>query len=327
MIYVKDNSPYENELDDSDAHLTLSDGKRSISRTLPVLNDDTPDGDTFWFVGCLRILKGSFVFSSVDLLDRESPYKSQELYCHNLLQNPGSGQVNPPQFCEGVTLRLRLQYGEENLFQYETVDNVNIRVWSTEGGMQQVAETSGKGEFDINILRGGKYIVQASGEGLVSIDETFDVTCDLANCDECAPIAVISMAKKISPSQSLVTLSWSGLPANLDLYIWDNSKRLLSSTSNSIVVEGEATGLVFVDNLRFIPGAKVHVGLKSSNTESYIIDLNNVEERYQKYWIAGCFCQKNNILRFLEWNKFLQTPPQQFYPDADMCSFMEVFCK
>ena len=56
MIFVKDNSPDQDELEKSEAHIKISDGTKSLDRSLPMFTNTTPGGASFWFVGWFLLL-------------------------------------------------------------------------------------------------------------------------------------------------------------------------------------------------------------------------------------------------------------------------------
>merc|ERR1712106_1251519 len=100
MIFVKDNSADEDELEVSEAHIDISDGTKSVTKTLPKFERNTASGAKFWFVGCLRTIGKSYEFALVDALSRESPYKTEKLYCDNLFKTDlNAGKEEPSEFC------------------------------------------------------------------------------------------------------------------------------------------------------------------------------------------------------------------------------------
>ena len=309
------------ELGNSEAHLTVSDGRKTLSRNLPVFTDATPGGASFWFVGCLRIVGGSFVFSPVDSLSRESPYKSQKLYCLNLQQSQGPvTQDLPPPFCKDASLRLRLLRGQSSLYQGTTLQSASIKVLSTEGGTEQVAEISGLGDFSVKIVKGGKYLVEARGEGAVGTQEEFTVFCDLTKCEECSPTHVISMSPDLEPAQARVMLSWSDLPNKLKLHVFlTESKQLPEIEDNSFLLENSTVGMIFVENYDKVPAfstvTNARLSLFSSTGQAFKHDIDLTNYGNEIYWLAGCFRNDNGVLNFTLVSFFLNTAPNLAEPD------------
>ena len=117
MVYVIDNSPDQDELELSEAHIDITDGSRSLAKTIPRFTESTPSGASVWFVGCLRAVGSSFEFAAVDSLSRESPYITQKLYCDNLFKkNTNIGKNKPTDFCENVHMNVRLQTMQTSAF-------------------------------------------------------------------------------------------------------------------------------------------------------------------------------------------------------------------
>merc|ERR1712060_135778 len=302
-----------------------------MGRNLPAFTN-TPAGATFWFVGCLRILKRSFFFSPVDTLSRENPYTSEELYCHNKLPSGSLPQVQPPLFCEDITLNLKVVFGQESLFTSELVNGVSITLYSGEDEEKSVFNGTGNGEFNIKIAKGGKYkVVAVAKDGTVAGD-TFFVECDSTNCDECEPRHVVSMLKTLTDEQAQVTLSWSGAPNKLKLYLYSiynvwklDGSNLLNNKENSVIIEEEELSrwksshneaLVFVKtDGKFVhaTGARVDVRYKG---ETFKIDLDATTDRDEQYWVVGCLSLDN----FRSMNKYFETDPANGNDAYDICN-------
>jgi len=320
MVFVKDNSPSGQELEESEAHLTVTDGRKTVSRNLPSFTDTTPNGAAFWFVGCLRILENSFVFNPVDTLWRESPLKSQELYCHNLAQNQGPAtQETSSPFCADKSLRLRLQTGQNSLFEGSTVENASISVVSTQGGIENVAQLSGLGDFSVKITKGGRYLVQAKGEGVITSYEELFISCDLTKCDECSPTHVISMSPNLGPNSARVMLSWSASPNELKLHVFMPNSSLPLIEKNSFLLDTNTAGMIYVENKSKVPGfstsTDVRLSLVSSKGQVYKSSPDLTNYGGEIYWLAGCFSNDGGDLKFKPASFFLNTPPSQAKPD------------
>ena len=215
MIVVKDNSAYKNQLDNSEGSIHISDGVRSLSRSLPNFGSGTPEGAYYWFVGCLRIVDKSFVFSPVDKLARQSPYVTERLYCNDLFkENPSAGIKPYDQFCNDVTMNVRFtipnnQRGSPAKINIISVDNSGeekiilaktVKYWSS------VVKTP--------ITTNGKYIVKVEGEGYTSTENEYIVRCKKLDCKTCKPSFVVPLITvPNNEDQVKIILSWTG-PSN-----------------------------------------------------------------------------------------------------------------
>merc|ERR1712060_888633 len=162
-------------------------------------------------------------------------------------------------------------------------------------------EDSGNGDFNINIVKGGTYLVEAKGPNGAYNEETFIVECDLNNCDECSPRHVISMPKILTEGQAEVMLSWSGEPNKLKLHLWSldwklESKRVLNNKENYIVTEFDGVEVVYVKtDAKFTPTTGAKVDVKGYDGQSFkainrFLVPNPTEDIAFK-WKISSYCQ------------------------------------
>ena len=217
MIVVKDNSVNSNQLLKAEGSIHITDGARSLSRSLPNFGSGTPDGAYYWFVGCLRIVDKSFVFSPVDKLSRRNPYVTERLYCNDLFKkNPTAGIKPVDEFCTDVTLEVKFGItnykvgGRAYIINIISVDNngeekiilsKNVTTW-----WSKVLKTP--------ITTNGKYIVKVEGEGYTSTENEFLVQCKKLDCNTCKPSFVVPLIPiPDNQDQVKIILSWTG-PSN-----------------------------------------------------------------------------------------------------------------
>jgi len=211
MIVVKDNSRFRNQLDKSEGSIHITDGVKSLSRSLPSFGSNTPTGASYWFVGCLKIVDKSFGFSAVDKITKQNPYITERLYCDELFKkNQIAGNFSLNQFCTGVNLDLTFIvrgggnvakisiisvdfYGEEKLV-YEK----SIRI-ITAFGLQAPITTN------------GRYLVKVEGEGFTPTEQEYLVNCKTLDCKSCKPsFALPLIGAPDRKDQVKITLSWTG---------------------------------------------------------------------------------------------------------------------
>jgi len=324
MIVVKDNSRFRNQLDKAEGSIHISDGSRSLSRSLPSFESDTPEGAYYWFVGCLKIVDKSFVFSAVDKLAKENPYVTERLYCDELFKkNPKAGLAPVDQFCTGVNLHLTFIahgggdqaeisiisvdfYGEEKLIREMSINPRLINVWKTP------------------IMTNGKYIVKVEGEGLTTTEQEYLVDCKTLDCKSCNPsfsVPVIGTPER--DDQVKIALSWNG-PRNALLSksaVVDSSSvkeecysprqnmstcfRLKSDYADnyiqfeefSKVLSGKAGTILVrlsdaVDSVK--PGARVTV-VDATRTVTAMIDMEDYQG--EDYWLPFCIFSDGTTFR------------------------------
>ena len=215
MIVVKDNSANKNQLAEAEGSIHITDGVRSLSRFLPTFVTGTPEGAYYWFVGCLRIVEKSFVFSPVDKLATENPYVTERLYCNDLFKkNPSAGIKPFDDFCTDVTLDIKFiipnnQVGREarvNIFSVDSTGEQKIILAKSIKRWSSVVKTP--------ITTNGKYIVKVEGKAYTSTETEFDVRCKKLDCNSCKPWFVVPLISvPDSQDQVRILLSWTG-PSN-----------------------------------------------------------------------------------------------------------------
>ena len=225
MVFVKDNSADTDELETSEAHIDISDGTKSLTKTLPKFTANTPGGANFWFVGCLRVVGESYEFAAVDTLSRDSPYVSQKLYCDNLFKKDSTaGEEKPSQFCEDINLKVRLQTDQESSFSSSLsgcgANCLTVQIISV-GKDEQKIIFEGSPDVDtvsVAITSNGQYLVKVDGDGYVATEGTFDVNCDITTCRSCKPSFVLPVSPKLESDQARIMLSWANLPNALQVF-------------------------------------------------------------------------------------------------------------
>jgi len=353
MIFVKDNSADNDQLEDSEAHIDISDGTKSLTRTLPNFDIvNPPSGSQFWFVGCLRTVGESFEFASVDTLNRESPYTKQKLFCDNLFKKDASaGQEKPTEFCEDVSMKLRLQTDQDTAFSSSLsgcgASCITVEIVAVTGPGPGTEKTIFKGSpavdtVTVPISSNGRYIVSVGGDGYASAEETFAVICDITECGACKPSFVLPVVPAIAGTDQVrIMLSWAYLPDNLQLHSLERDASDSSgsgfsvglssgaiptkdSTTSSITLSGVSTsmngkvGMIFVENLSKYPkfSGKSAVGVTitdGTTTSKNKMDLTKYAG--QNFWIAGCYKIENGALNFSPEASFLNSRPDEEVPD------------
>ena len=224
MIFVKDNSADTDELENSEAHIDISDGAKSLTKTLPKFTSNTPSGANFWFFGCLRTVGESYEFAAVDTLSRDSPYRTQKLYCDNLFKKDSTaGQEKTSEFCDDINLKVRLQTDQDSAFSSTFsgcgANCTTVQIVSV-GSAEQKTIFEGLADVDtvtVPITSNGKYLVRVDGDGYVATEEAFDVTCDITKCGSCNPTFVLPLSPKLGSDEARMMLSWANLPNELQL--------------------------------------------------------------------------------------------------------------
>ena len=224
MIFVKDNSADEDELEWSEAHIDISDGKKSLSRTLPTYTRNTLSGASYWFVGCLRTVGDSFEFAPVDALSRDNPYRTEKFYCDNLYKtNADAGKEVKDQFCDDISLQVRFQT-EQYLASSSFLSGCGERCSTVQvisvGKTEQKTIYEGQMDRDsvrVPITSNGQYLVRVEGDDYVSAEDTFAVTCDITDCRACKPSYVLPISPTLRPDQARIMLSWAKEPNTLKL--------------------------------------------------------------------------------------------------------------
>ena len=341
MIFVKDNSANEDELESSDAHIDISDGIKSLSKTLPEFRSNTPSGARFWFVGCLRTIGGSFQFAAVDSLNRDSPFITQKLYCDNIFKKDASvGQEKPNEFCEDISLNVRLQTAQYGAF-FSSLEGcgsscLTVQIVLVENDLEKTIfeGTPASDKVIVPISSNGQYIVKVDGEGYVATEEAFNVGCDISNCRSCNPSFVLPLSPVLAADQVKIMLSWAYLPQRIvlntlemaddntvaDIYSTNEKNITLSSTTLSGVstsMNGKV-GMIFVENLDkgspFSTKSDVGVTITDGTTTSKN-KMDMTKYGGQLFWIAGCFKIENGVLNFSPEASFLNTRPDKEVPD------------
>jgi len=332
MLFVKDNSPDENELENSDAHITITDGSKSLSKTLPEFTENDPFGAKFWFVGCLRTVGESFVFAAVDTLSRDSPYLTQKLYCDNLFKkNPSAGLDNPEEFCENVNLKVRLQTDQDGAFSSSLAgcgaECTDVQIISV-GAESEKTIFDGAPDVDtvtLPITRNGRYLVKAQGADYIDNEEVFDVACDITSCVSCKPSFVLPVLPIPDDGTVRIVLSWAYLPESLQLYnlaTSDSGDSNLSSAASTIIKQSQEDteiGMIFVENLskypKFSEKADVSVTITSATGEVSKVKMDLSKYGGQDFWIAGCYKESDGNFEFSPETSFLNSRPDEEVPD------------
>merc|ERR1719341_2110751 len=215
MIFVKDNSADTDELETSEAHIDISDGTKSLSKTLPKFNRNTPSGANFWFVGCLRTVGESFEFASVDTLSRDSPYLTEKLFCDNLFKKDlSAGQEKSTEFCEDINLKVRLQTEQNSAYDSllasascPTCSISSVQIVSVKNDAQKtifegVPEVVPRGAMDtvtVPITNNGQYLVKVEGDGYVATEIT--------KCGSCKPLFVVPLSQTLRSDEARIMIS------------------------------------------------------------------------------------------------------------------------
>jgi len=228
MVFVKDNSADTDQLEASDAHIDISDGTKSVTKTLPKFTSSTPGGANFWFVGCLQVAGESYEFAAVDSLSRDSPYITEKLYCDNLFKKDSlAGQEKPTQFCDGINLKIRLQSDQTSAFSSSLsgcgANCTTVQVTSV-GKDEQKTIFEGTPDVDtvsIPIASNGQYLVKVDGRGYVATEQAFDVNCDIDKCRSCRPSFALSVSPEIAPDQAKIMLSWANAPNAIQIFSFE----------------------------------------------------------------------------------------------------------
>jgi len=215
MIVVKDNSAYKNQLGNSEGSIHISDGVRSMSRALPNFGSRTPEGAYYWFVGCLRIVDKSFVFSPVDKLARESPYVTERLYCDDLFKkNPTAGTKQNNQFCDDVTMDVKFTIPNDDGKKPARVNIVSVDFNGEEKIIYQKTVQYWSTTVKTPITTNGKYIVKVEGDGYTSTENQYIIKCKKLDCKTCNPSFVVPLiTTPDNKDQVKLMLSWTG-PGN-----------------------------------------------------------------------------------------------------------------
>jgi len=331
MIFVKDNSPDEDELENSEAHITITDGSKSLSKTLPAFTENDPFGAKFWFVGCLRTVGESFVFASVDTLTRDSPYLTQKLYCDNLFKKePSAGVDNPEEFCENVNLKVRLQTEQDGAFSSSLAGcgaactNVEIVFVGKESEKTIFSGPPSVDRVSLPITRNGQYRVTVQGDDYLDNVELFDVNCDITKCVACKPSFVIPVIPTPTPGVSRFSLSWAYLPESLQLYAMAKTAtgNLLIPSAASTIIKPSAEdeiGMVFVENLskypKFSEKADISVTITTPTGDISEVKMDLSKYGGQDFWIAGCYMESAGVFQFSPETSFLNSRPDEEVPD------------
>ena len=251
MIFVKDNSADTDELETSEAHIDISDGTKSLTKTLPKYTSTTPSGANFWFVGCVRTVGESYEFAAVDTLSRDSPYLTQKLFCDNLFKtDSNAGLEETAEFCEDIKATVRLQSQQPSAYssslnpamlcptcRISSVQIVSVRkdaqktifecvpgcvpgvsgVPGVPGGESGGCPGGYVDTVTVPITSNGQYLVKVEGDGYVATEQVFDVACDITKCRSCKPLFVMPLSWTLGSDEARIMLSWADLPNTLQL--------------------------------------------------------------------------------------------------------------
>jgi len=325
MIVVKDNSAYKNQLANSEGSIHISDGTRSLSRSLPNFGSGTPEGAYYWFVGCLRIADKSFIFSPVDKLARQNPYVTERLYCNDLFKNNPSAGIQPAdEFCNDVTMNVRLVRPNEYVQNLAKVNIISVDNNGEEKIILVKRAVGTETQVRPTITSNGKYIVKVEGEGYISTASEFLVKCKKLDCTTCKPSFVVPLITvPDNQEQVKIVLSWTG-PSNALItrsQVVDSSlamEKCYSTSRNKSACYSKAPS--FQDNYFVLeefpklmagkagtvlvklsdavasakPGARVTI---ADSTRTVTANINMQDYQGEDYWLPFCVFSDGETFR------------------------------
>jgi len=218
-IWVDDYGNKGKTLETSGAQVTVTDGAKTQSFSIPAFDNTTEAGVRYWVVGCMAIVGESYEFVPVNKFERKNPSYDQKTYCHDYFkENPPAGKT-PPAFCPNANIAVHVFDALTN----KPVANASLLLEEhTDSGIEDLGASvsAANGISSIPVNHNGKYSVSVGPKA----DTVVIVNCDPENCGSCNPAAGISLPSRIPAGGIYVMLNWGAAPADLDLVITETFK-------------------------------------------------------------------------------------------------------
>ena len=354
MVFAEDNSINGPVLSTSEGvTVTVTDGVVANIEDLAL--EPVEDGSKFWFVGCIKIVGETFIFETVDKFSRESPSSSNKLHCDSLFKQLRAGPTVEP-FCPNVDLSIRVR----NSLTNEIVPNATVSVIRLSED-DEVIITEGHpvdndGQAATLVNQNGHYTVKVEADGFITSERDLQISCDIAECDQCSPSVFIPLSPTLEPGTMRLSLSWGARPLDLDFQVfrrtwnnWDDECRTyfgkktgcgqavldLDNTKGgnngaetiSLKEVGEQEDnvyMVFVQDYSAEPEqfktSEAHISITDGRV-SHSIDLQPISYKSEQYWLAGCIRFQAGSYEFMPLNVFFNSRPSDEVPDMCLENF------
>ena len=339
MVFV--DSPDSNGLETSEAHLQITDGKKVMSRMLP---ETSMLGSSYWFAGCLKVVGDSFNFAPVDELSIVSPASKHKLYCENLFkENLSAGKKQEEDFCDGISMKIRLETEQSTAFEFETVTNASLTIdfADKELGSTQSEVNVTNGVIEAKIYQNGKYLIDMmETEDYLAAADIVEVNCDINDCNNCNPSYVLPVSTKLEEDEINIMMTWQNSPRTLSLNVFEyegtiqelNAIKNKTNNQNGVLISTTSkqstkiskemkesqkmkVGMIFVENLEMDTFTKeTDVGFTIYDKDVTWKSKMDVEKYGdEKFWIAGCYFIADDV-SFKTVAAFLNESPNNVNP-------------
>jgi len=355
LIYADDNSLTGSALDTSKAAITITDGSRSIKKTLPPFTEETVAGARYWLAGCLQVVGTTFDYIPVDKFSRESPYVTDKLYCYNLFKSTVA--TTPPPFCENARLSIAIRDSVTNNPIVNATATVGISETDGQQSVSNGAISDENGNIALSINKNGRYVIKVESDGYIHAQETINVTCDIARCRDCAPAMLVPMSPLLPQGSIRMTMGWGERPMDLDIYAQQkdiNTEEACltyygrKNNCNGVKLDldninGGNNGVETItfddieNNQQFVYMVFVHHYGSSRVTEEFrssevhltitdgqytsVVNMDTTSYTGQEHWVAGCIRMVGQSYEFVPVNVFLNSKPDEELPNLCLEKF------